>query len=471
MKQNWHFKFLMTFLISINGLYAQSDSCHLKFKVNGFNGGKIKMIGVYADQNYIADSTMMNETGEFEFKRKSPFKPGYFYIILPDYSSFHMMINDEQFFTMEANKGDYINSMKVSGSIDNELLYQSMILQSRHEKKFDSLNEQKSKQANNPEVIKKIEAALELINVERKDYMRNLEAKYPNVFFTKFKIAGQNPEVPDFRKPNGEPDISKKLEFFRLNFWNGVDLMDTRLLATPVIVNKLNRFITDLTVQQPDSIIRQADFVIQKSLENPEMFQFFTNYIALKYQPSKTKVMDGEAVYVHIIDKYFTKDRAFWLTEKELADLRKKAWEMSASLLNRIGPDVISIDPNGQTKSIYGIKKPYVIVFMYDPKCEHCQEETPKLKQFYEEWKNKGVEVFAIVLNAKDQEWKDFIKKYQVQNWINVHDPTNASIYAKYYVDITPEMYVLNKDRKIIGKNLKVEQLKIILERDMGISN
>lgn len=81
MKQNWHFKFLMTFLISINGLYAQSDSCHLKFKVNGFNGGKIKMIGVYADQNYIADSTMMNDLGEFEFKRKSPFKPGYFYII------------------------------------------------------------------------------------------------------------------------------------------------------------------------------------------------------------------------------------------------------------------------------------------------------------------------------------------------------------------------------------------------------
>ena len=136
---------------------------------------------------------------------------------------------------------------------------------------------------------------------------------------------------------------------------------------------------------------------------------------------------------------------------------------MSASLLNKVGPDVVSVDPNGQTKSIYGIKKPYIIVFMYDPKCEHCQEETPKLKQFYEEWKNKGVEVFAIVLNAKDQEWRDFIKKYQIQNWINVHDPTNASIYAKYYVDITPEMYVLNKDRKIIGKNLKVEQLKIIL--------
>lgn len=67
--------------------------------------GKIKLIGVYADQNYIADSTFMNESGEFEFRRKSPFKPGYFYVILPDYSSFHIMINDEQFLPWSPIKG------------------------------------------------------------------------------------------------------------------------------------------------------------------------------------------------------------------------------------------------------------------------------------------------------------------------------------------------------------------------------
>ena len=48
----------------------------------------------------------------------------------------------------------------------------------------------------------------------------------------------------------------------------------------------------------------------------------------------------------------------------------------------------------------------------------------------------------------------------------NVHDPSNRSIYAKYFVDVTPELYVINPDRKIVGKNLKVDQVNIIIERD-----
>jgi hypothetical protein len=49
-----------------------------------------------------------------------------------------------------------------------------------------------------------------------------------------------------------------------------------------------------------------------------------------------------------------------------------------------------------------------------------------------------------------------------------VFDPTNRAIYAKYYVDITPELYVLNKDRIIVAKNLHAEQLEPIFEREMG---
>jgi len=44
----------------------------------------------------------------------------------------------------------------------------------------------------------------------------------------------------------------------------------------------------------------------------------------------------------------------------------------------------------------------------------------------------------------------------------------HQSIYSKYFVDITPELYVLNKELRIIGKNLKVDQLTMILEREMG---
>jgi len=64
----------------------------------------------------------------------------------------------------------------------------------------------------------------------------------------------------------------------------------------------------------------------------------------------------------------------------------------------------------------------------------------------------------------------DEIKQFVIKNRFPfpvVNDPTNRAIYAKYFVDITPELYVLNKDRIIVSKNLHAEQLEEIFEREM----
>ncbi len=447
-------------------LLAQKDSCHIRFFIEGMPAGKIKLIGAFADQNYLADSTLSDDKGFFEFKRKSPLKPGYFFVILPDYTNIHFLADKEQHFTIRTKKSNLFGAATVEGSIDNDLLYQSFKMQIRHEPMFDSLNKLMSGRNADDPVYKSCKNQISKLVDERNEHLKYVKTEYPNTFYTKFKVAGQNPEIVDVRKPNGDLDTSGQLRLFRTQYWDNVDFRDERLLYTPVIANKLKSYMNDLTLQNPDSLIYQADIIIDKSMVNYEMFKFICNWLLIKYQPSKTSVMDGEAVFVHIIDKYITKELAKWNTEKELADIQKKAFEMKASLLNRKGPDVISTDPFGNTKSIYEMTQPYLIVFMYDTKCEHCQKETPLLRKFIDERKEKDLGVYAIVLNSTENEWKEFMVQNRMQDWTNVRDPTNRSIYAKYFVDITPEIYVLNKDRIIIGKNLKVEQIATIIERD-----
>jgi hypothetical protein len=68
-------------------------------------------------------------------------------------------------------------------------------------------------------------------------------------------------------------------------------------------------------------------------------------------------------------------------------------------------------------------------------------------------------------VNTEDAAWRSAIQKYGMP-WVNVFDKTNKSIYGKYYVDNTPEIYVLNPDRTIIGKNLQVDQIMTVIERD-----
>jgi peroxiredoxin len=228
-----------------------------------------------------------------------------------------------------------------------------------------------------------------------------------------------------------------------------------------------------LTPQNPDSLIFVADPLIKRVMKHKQYFKYFTNWIALQYENTKTTVMDGEAVYVHIIKNYFTPELAFWDKPANLEGLQTHVWEMEASLLNRKGPDVRAQDVNGQFKSIYEITAPIVVVFMFSPDCEHCQKEALEVEALYKKWKSRGVEFFGIAVSTTDAEWKAFVKEKGF-TFTNVFDPTNRAIYAKYFVDITPEIYVLNKDRIIIGKNLHPNQLDTVFERElkkMGVKN
>lgn len=448
-------------------LPGDPDSTRIEVFIEGLQAGTVRLIGNYGDQNYIADTTVADATGHFVLRRARPLQPGFYYFLLPGQKNFSLLIDKEdQFMTLRAKVADIPGTMQVKGSLNTELLYRNSRFQGAQEPEMNQLSQVlRSNPATSAEYKKAKERQNQML-AERKMHLDTIFREHPNAFFTKFKLAGQNPDWPEFRKPNGDLDTLRNLQHFREHFWDGVDFTDTRMLYTPVIFNKLKRYIVELTPQNPDSIIKVADPLVQRVMPYPEFFKFMVNWIGLNYENGKTKVMDGEAVMVYLIDKYITPENAFWDTPENVGKLRKKVDEMKASLLGRKGPDVRANDINGQPKSIYEMTAPLIVVFMFSPDCEHCQEQAPEIQRIYEKWKDKGVDFYGIAVNTKEDEWKKFVKKSGF-TFTNVFDPTNRAIYAKYFVDITPELYILNKDRTIIAKNLAASQLETIFEREM----
>jgi len=228
---------------------------------------------------------------------------------------------------------------------------------------------------------------------------------------------------------------------------------------------KLKRFLKELTVQHQDSILASAHQLMAKIMDKPEYYKVVANYVVLTYEPGKCPIMDAEKLFVEMVRTYFTQKRAFWSDSLQTDAIQRRATEMSLSLLGLKGPNVISTDPMGKKQELMAKTADYLIVYLFHPDCEHCMVETPKLHKYYLENKANGLDVYAIAIDTDDDKWKAYIKKNGL-SWTNVHDPTNRSIYGKYYVDVTPEIYVLNKERKIIGKNLKTDQIQIIIDRD-----
>lgn len=445
---------------------AAPESPDIQIQIQGAPAGTAYLIGNFADQNYRADSTQIDAAGNFRFQRDEPYKPGLYYVFYTNQAAIQMMADADQTFSMKASMADPVGSMQVEGSLDNELLYKNLQFEGAVQPKFQEVSMKMQGLPQGSPQYQQLKAEQDALIAQRRAHLKEIFDGYPNALFTKFKNAGQNPEVRDVRKPDGTVDTSAQIYFYRTDFWDNVDFSDERLLYTPVIFNKLKRYITELTIQHPDSINKAASFLVDKVLNHREYFKFFANWIVLQYEPTKTTLMDSEAVFVHMVQNYFTYDRAFWSDSAEIYAIQLRATEMAGSLAGQPGPDVKAQGPDGKMHAISDIKAPYVVVYMFNPDCEHCQEESPKLVQFYREWKSKGVEVFGIGVDTEVEEWKAYLKKTGMDVWPNVFDPTNKAIYGKYFVDITPEIYVLNPERTIIAKNLKVNQIAEVIERD-----
>ncbi len=445
---------------------AGIDSTQIEAFLEGIPAGTTKLVGMWGDQNFLADSAIVDASGHFVLRRKKPLPSGFYTFLLPGMKQVSILVDKDQRMTLRAKASDFFGTMQAEGSVNTQLFYETIRFQSKQEPELAQSTATMNKSAANSPEFQEAKLRQAQILEERKAYLDGIYKQYSDAFFAKFKIAGQNPDYKEFKKPNGDVDTMRQLIYYRDHFWDGVDFSDDRLLNTPVIANKLKRYIKELTPQHPDSIIKVADPLIRRVIKNKQYFKYFTNWIALQYENTKTTVMDGEAVYVHIIKNYFTPELAFWDKPENLAGLQKHVWEMEASLLNRKGPDVKAMDVNGQMKSIYEITAPIVVIFMFSPDCEHCQKEAAEVEVLYRKWKSRGVEFYGIAVSTTDEEWKKFVKEKGF-TFTNVFDPTNLAIYAKYFVDITPEIYVLNKDRIIVGKNLHPNQLETIFEREL----
>jgi len=138
----------------------------------------------------------------------------------------------------------------------------------------------------------------------------------------------------------------------------------------------------------------------------------------------------------------------------------------------------------------YKINAEYTILYFWDPNCGHCKKTTPKLQVLYDKkFKERGIEIYSIgKATGEDYEaWKKYINDNKL-TFINVgltkdvynqamEDPRpllkHTTIQSLNYTDTydiysTPRIFVLDKVKKIVFKQLSIGQLEEIMDKLTG---
>ncbi len=441
----------------------KSEPIDVSFQLSNVPDSLAKIIGTIGSTNYLVDS-MLIKGGSIHLKRDTALPGGLYFLLLPGNSVFQFLLDTDQTFKFTADAKAGFSSVKVEGSLDNELLYQNLTWEQGFQARFQPLDQQYNQMKLDDPGRQMLSQQLDLLVKERREHVQTYKAKHPDAFFTIYKLAGQNPELHDVLRPDGSIDEEKRIYLYRNEFWDNTPLNDERLLRTPIIFNKLNTYMTQITPQVHDSVVKYADLLIEKSRVNREVFKFIVNWIAIEYHTPKN--MGLESAFVHVVDKYFTEKDAFWSTKDELVEIRREVDEMRPSLIGKTGQNITCFNLQGAQESLYDLKSPITILFIYNYECEHCQEQSPDMRKLYDQYHAKGLDVYALCTGTDEKEWRAFIPKYRITPFHNVWDPQYKSeFYKKYHVDITPECYVMDANHKIICKDLQPKQLPEILDK------
>jgi thiol-disulfide isomerase/thioredoxin len=459
------FSFLFLSIFVANAQTAKKTPTYtIKFKINGLKNTECYIAHYHGDKQYLKDTAKVDANGNMTFSSAKEMPKGMYLLVMPSKRYFEFVFTENNFSMEATDTNDFVGTMKVKNSVENENFYKYLKFISEKSKKAEPLKARYDANKDNSDSTEILRKQLNIIDEEVKKYKEDFLKANPKLFISTIFRATTDVVVPEAPiLPNGRKDSTFAYRYYKEHYFDNIDLTDDRIAYTPILHNKIDFFMKKMVLQMPDSIIKEADILIEKTRPSKEVFKYTVHYITNTYETSN--IMGMDAVFVHMAEKYYNTKQAFWLDSNRLKKIAERASVLKTGLVGQKAVNLSMNKLDGSYINLYDIKADYTILYFWDPGCGHCKKVTPVLLDFYNKNKANGVEVFSVGCGDDYEEWKKYIEDNKL-NWINVMDFYNKTNFRKIFdIYSTPVSYVLDKNKKIIAKRLTVEQIEELLER------
>ncbi|MBI3218140.1 MAG: TlpA family protein disulfide reductase [Bacteroidetes bacterium] len=162
----------------------------------------------------------------------------------------------------------------------------------------------------------------------------------------------------------------------------------------------------------------------------------------------------------------FQKD---WPTSPFTKELVAMTEKMKITAVGQLAPEIALPNPSGQIVKLSSLRGKYVLIDFWAKWCGPCRKENPNVVRAYNRFKNKGFEVYGVSLDRNKQEWMQAIQEDGLA-WTQVSDLQyfNSQAARDYNIQAIPFSILLDKEGKIIAKNLRGAALEQKLEEVLG---
>ncbi len=460
---------------------AQNNS--YQFQVHNLEDTVVYLANYYGEKLYYADTAYSDTDGNFAFDQISSESQGKYAVVIPGPKYFEIVIADDEKIKIETDTADLTGNLKVHESQNNKILYDYMDFLTERRKERELLLKKLEENQGKPKVTKAIKTEYNALNDKVANYQRNIAEQYPNKFAAKEILMAVEPEPPaEIRE-----DKTKAYYYYKKHYFDNIDLTDDRIIRSPVFHGRLDNYLNKTLIQDPDTVAKAMDNLIAKLEPGSEVFKYVVHYSTYSFETSK--IMGMDKAFVHMVDNYYKPDLAFWMDDEKLETIKEKANQKRNTLIGDVIPELILMDTTGNWISSHkDLQQKYVLLYFYDPDCGHCKKVTPKLVEFYNNYDQDLLGIYAVSSETGDK-WKKFINKTEM-NFFNVAIPTKAYEDAEYATSLittrktnytslkyqetydvfsTPKILLVDEERVIRAKDIGVDQVEDFINRLEGI--
>ena len=474
-------KLLRTFLFAVfalisMGIQAQTPGYHIEIACPSCHQDTIFLGNHYGNNQYYRDTAYLIQDTFYVFEGNKPLEPGVYLLIIPpnppriiqfivneNEQEFALLLTQDSFPAIEEAVGsddnqlfaDYIKYLKVAELQRNQILY-----------KYDGKTDPASQDSMQIDLIN--------LNGQVRGAQERLAALMPGSTASLLIRSSWEPQIPQFTGDTQEVKM-QNYQYYKDHYFDEIDFADHRLIRTPFIHQKVFNYLERLVSPEPDSLMKEMDGLLAKMEGNEELYKYFV--IQFLNWSARSEVVGYDAIYVHLVDQYYANGKADWLGEDQLNRILNTANTLRPLLIGKQAPDLEMHTQDNQILHLYDVESPYTVLFIWDPECGHCKKAMPMMEEFYQKYKDDGVKIFAICSKLRTQTepegdtkcWEFIDEHPEMKEWINVVDPYHQSRFKVVYdAKTTPQIYVMDKDKKSLSKKIGAEQLPGLFDFLLG---
>ncbi len=456
--------FTLLFFNCFHFAFSQGSNYSIKVKINGPKDKYVHLAHFFGYNQYIKVDSAKLTDGYYHFKGSEPLKGGIYLIVLKANQYYDFVVSGtEKDIEIEADTVDFVKSVKFKGSKENDILFGYRKYLAEKSAEAGQLS-RTMQTATDPTAMEAARNKMNGLQKEVTDYMQATVKNNPGTFAAKVIKANMEPEMPKEvpKKADGKTDSTALFNNYKAHYFDNLDFTDERMLRTPFLQSKIEKYFKELVYQVKDSVIHDADRVIMRSKKNQEVYRYVLWMITNKYENTEIVGLDG--VFVHLAENYYMKD-ATWLDSTQRAKFVERVTILKPLQTGVVFPSLVLSDTLGKEFNVLNSTAKYTVVYFYSPDCGHCKDNAPKLVKTYDELKLKGVEIYNISIDYEPEKMLKFINTYKTGKMKNLWD-AKQKYYFRNNFDVysTPTSYILDSKKRIIAKRIPIEEIDGFLQ-------